>query len=209
MKNIFFFLLVGFSFKGMTQTIIPIQNYFDYNHSDNVYFKDVNNILDKFLGTWEYTDGSHYFKITFYKQEQTQIGKTSDGRVIYKKVQYSDRIYSQFIYKLNGATIYDTYPPGGLNPTPYKSDIDGERDVVENSNKLNLSYQEPSTTGCARDKMGMLEVQYQFANHTTDQLIWTRTDRNIGLPPYPCPSGTTPDTSEYQIPATMVLTKIN
>ncbi|MEZ4793141.1 MAG: DUF6705 family protein [Gelidibacter sp.] len=208
MKYLIFLLSITFSFNGVSQTVIPIENYFDYDNANNVYFKDVNNTFNKFLGVWESTNGSHYFKITFYKQNKTQVGITDDGVNLRTFTQYTDRIYSHFIYKLNGATIYDTYPPAGINPTPFKSDIDGENYVVINSNKLHLNYQEPSTTGCSRNQTGILEVEFQHVGQNTDQLIWTRTDRNIGLPPYPCPSGTTPDTSEYQIPANMVLTKI-
>ena len=49
MKSIFFFLLISFSFNAISQTVIPIENYFNYSNAETVYFKDVNNIFNKWL----------------------------------------------------------------------------------------------------------------------------------------------------------------
>lgn len=202
-------LLIGFNFATAQSPIEkPIEQYVDFIAANNVYFKDVNHIFDKFLHTWEYTNGPHYFKITFYKQEQYEFGKMSDGSNAMSITQFSDRIYSHFIYKYNGVVVYDTYPSGGdgLNTTDYSSYIDGT--MIKNTNELFMYYDEPSTTGCTRILTGLLDLKHQYQGQQA-QLIWTRTDKKSGYPAFGCPSGATPDTSDFQIPANMVLTKVN
>lgn len=197
MKKLILIIIVIFGINiANAQTEAPIENWINYVKSKNIYFKDVNNLFNKFLGTWEYNNGNQYFKITFYKQI-----KTFDGNY-----QYSDRIYSHFLYQYNGNTIYDTYPPGGISATPYFSYIDGSKHVVVNNNKLLLFYNEPSTTGCDRTKRGEVNLEHQYQGQVP-QLIWERTDFRVGK--YDCPQGTTPDTSAFQIPANMTLTKVN
>ena len=70
-KKIFILLFV-FCFtivkaQQNTWNIIPLEDQYKIENIglQNVYYKDVNNHLDKFLGTWVYYQGNENFKITW------------------------------------------------------------------------------------------------------------------------------------------------
>ena len=62
------------------QTIKPLEDEKLLTHINetNIYFKDVNNILDKYFGTWVYEDDTHYLKITFFKKTQKRMNGNKD-----------------------------------------------------------------------------------------------------------------------------------
>lgn len=189
-----------------SQSTIPIENIAFHIKENNVYFKDVNGLFNKFLGSWEYTSGPYYFKMTLTKKEQYQyaIG-------IRKSIQYTDYIDCHYIYKYNGITIYNFYPNNNLLTSNFsQSGINGYDYVIMNNNKLLLNYDEPSQTSCYRRKGGRLEIEHTYIGQTP-KLIWTRTDYDKGLQVkgFECQDGSLPDTSDFQIPANMVLTKVN
>jgi len=61
-----FLLLIGFNLKA--QTIIPIENYGNQSEStpNGTYYKDVNHLLDKYIGAWsgEYNGNTIIFIVT-------------------------------------------------------------------------------------------------------------------------------------------------
>lgn len=190
-------LLTWISVKA--QTVRPIEQYFKYSDDNNVYFKDVNSILPKFLGSWEYSSGSEYFKITFTKYNKVSVKGTT-------LTHYKDKIYSAFIYKQksgnNWVTIYDSaslnYAFIGLS-------------IVKSTNMIELYYFEPNSTGtCERNKFGDVVLEYLLVNPNNPQLQWTREENSSGMDPNePCPDGSPRDSSPFKIPAVMTLTKVN
>ena len=45
----------------------------DYGHTNNAYYKDIENELNPYLGTWLYTSSNDTLKIVLKKKEQIHI----------------------------------------------------------------------------------------------------------------------------------------
>lgn len=190
MKNIFKILLILFSISCFSQTIEqrPLESYFDSNCPKHVYFKDVNNLLDKYVGTWVYNDGTHYFKITFNKQTFHRETPVANKKITI----YTDRIYGLYQYKLNGVEVYNVtnmrYACSSFSPF---------------FNGFNITFNEPTTASCGRSKLGYVNLQHSISNGV-EQLTWIRTDENMEM--IWCQSF---DSTPFKTPANMVLTKVN
>jgi len=157
------------------------------------YYKDTNNLLDKFTGTWLYDDGIHYFKISFSKKEHV---KSNAGK------NYIDELVCEYLYKENNITIYNTY---GINSNinDYLANHISGSNVI--GNKVKLRYNEPPITSCARYKSGQLTLNY-IAN-TIPELIWAREyDKVFGVNNI-CDDGSIKDMSDFLIPENMTLIK--
>ena len=81
MKLFISLIVLIFSLSGKSQTI-PVEGYVDYKYefSDWAYIKDVNNVLDKFVGTWTgtYDQKNYSFFVTKIKQELTHVKLRED-----------------------------------------------------------------------------------------------------------------------------------
>ncbi|TYC08414.1 hypothetical protein ES677_14495 [Bizionia gelidisalsuginis] len=165
-----------------------------------VYYKDIENTLDKYLETWLYEDGTTYFKITFIKKEHTPL----TGGV---KVDYRDMIAGEYLLKINGITKYDTYGANNSSNDSMANYISGGLIVSENKLEI-LFYTEPPLNGlCERYASGKLLLEYTPIFGSADELIWTRTNNQLYGDTTECNDGTQMDTSEFLIPETMVLVK--
>lgn len=80
------FLFTSSSCKAQVTEIIPIQNHC-YPSTKNVYYKDVNNLLNPFVGTWVYTNGSTKLKIILKKAVNNYNGYYRED-LIYGEYQY-------------------------------------------------------------------------------------------------------------------------
>jgi hypothetical protein len=155
-----------------------------------IYYKDVLNTLDKYVGTWKYEDTSHFLQIKITKNEHVPKGIPG----FYNDPNFADYIYIEMLYKYNGVTKY-TYQ----NTLMY-----GNR--IRSVNSIELLYDEPSlTTSCSRKKQADLLLQY-IPNGLSSQLVWTRT-RRLPQGLWKCPDGTEIDNSDFLIPANLTLTK--
>ncbi len=67
MKNIINILLLFIFISCKSQTVYNINNA-DHFGKSGYYYKDVENLLDKYVGTWQYTNGNTSLKIVFKKQ---------------------------------------------------------------------------------------------------------------------------------------------
>lgn len=209
MKNLTTLMMILACYIGYNQTVVSLNNFGQYLSQDNVYFKDTNNYLNKFEGIWEYNDGTHHLIIRLFKVNQVLIGGGS-----LNITQYSDEIHSFIEYKTfeNGVWIskYNSFPyPEALNGICEKC-IKGTLQT-SNQNKLTMHYNEPSIS-CSRLKSATLYLTYALEiNSITPQLIWERImhgDNRFGMD-IPCPDGQMIDTSDFIIPANLVLTKID
>ena len=91
--TVFAFFLV----KSMGQTpIIDLQDR-DGTRLKNAYYKDVNNVLDPFVGTWLYTNGTTSLKIVLVKKSTALIGD-----------YYEDLIIGEYRYVLNGVEKFNS-----------------------------------------------------------------------------------------------------
>lgn len=207
MKKIFLILMIGItSYISYGQlTTKALEDFPQYHSTDNIYFKDLNNSYNKFIGLWEFNDGTHHLKLRLYK-----VSYVNRGGGIIKLERYRDEIHSFIEYKVKENGIWDTkyntfpYPnatSGGCNQCIYG--------VVDfNSNELYMEYNEPSPS-CERFKSATLSLTYGL-NGSIAQLIWQRKmdSDNRFLMEIPCPDGQMIDMSDFIIPANMVLTKI-
>ena len=66
---------------------------------ENAYYKDTNNILDPFVGTWVLNDGTKYLKIVFEKKVMVNTGNF-----------YEDLLIGEFQYKENSVEFANTLP---------------------------------------------------------------------------------------------------
>jgi len=171
------------------QSIIPIENQVNYNltESNGKYFKDVNGVYNKFLGTWKYqntvTNPTEIVEVIFYKQEHYFISNF-----------YEDRLYARFKYTKNGQVIFNTLT--GTDAALNRMIFGGFFINPANTNKTSLTYFEPDEERWTRKSILLLEYSVTLGNPA--QLTWH-------LDWYPIGEGV-PDP---KIPANMTLTKIN
>lgn len=167
------------------ETIKPLQQLGIFNEEPNTtyYYKDINNDLDKFVGTWIYNNGSINFTIKFYKLNHYQSG-TGD---------FYDKIYSKIKFINNGVIVYDT-----LNEFDYNhSDISGADLFLNDVNKLGLTYRESS--GIPVTSIPSVDLEYLPCTGLgcQPQLNWHNTYlKETAEEPWP-----------FVIPTDMILTK--
>lgn len=96
----------------------PIINIEDDDGSaiENAYYKDTNNLLDPFVGTWIFDDGTQYLKIVFEKRTMIYNGK-----------YYEDLLIGEFQYKENNVELTNTLSKltDPALPNVYHHSIDG------------------------------------------------------------------------------------
>ena len=112
---------------------------------ENAYYKDTNNILDPFVGTWVLNDGTKYLKIVFEKKVMVNTGNF-----------YEDLLIGEFQYKENNIELANTLP--NLTDTSitnvFKYSINGNYfmtnqtpfDNTTDNSRMSLIMGEPS--GC-------------------------------------------------------------
>lgn len=198
MKKAILTILFFTSIALKAQTVKPIENYFEFKNLDYIYFKDVNNHYNKFLGEWEATDGLHYVKIKIIKVPRVEQGLSSTGQRMMKIRRFVDEIVIECLYKYNGNEIYNTL----VNNPNISNFCIGQ--ILNNPNKLELMYLEPYT-GCGRNRTGWLVLTY--VTNSNQQLQWTRTEELSQDPETLCPANQV-DTSLYKIPANLTFTKL-
>lgn len=102
------FLLIAITVNS--QTIIPLESY-DGTREPNSYYQDINNVLDPFIGTWEFTEGSTIFRIVLNKASMAEVPNTE---VPY----FEDILYGEYKYVQNNVVMINTlnnvYPLGTI-----------------------------------------------------------------------------------------------
>ena len=83
------------------QTIVDLDDR-PLNRISGTYYKDTQNKLNPFEGTWIYDDGEYYIKFVFVKKIQVPVGD-----------YFEDILIGEFQYKINGTEIINTL--GNLN----------------------------------------------------------------------------------------------
>ncbi len=102
MKKIIITIVLLFGLHCVAQnTIIDIPNWNGETNPPNFYLKDVNHILDNFVGTWLYTNATTSLKIVFEKREYVHIGN-----------YYEDILIGEYQYYdiLNNTDLFNTLP---------------------------------------------------------------------------------------------------
>lgn len=82
---------------------------------DNTYYKDTNNLLNNFEGSWIWDDGTHYLKLVLQKKEMVDAGNYIE-----------DLLVGEFQYKENGVELMNTlHKLTQVLPSAYSHSIDG------------------------------------------------------------------------------------
>jgi hypothetical protein len=166
-------LLLSF-FCNAQQTELPIETEWvlDYTQTNNKYFKDINNVLNKFEGTWKYEDmtTNTVFEITFTKILHQEGHKNG----------FVDELICQFKLTINGIEQYNTYTTPCADcfiPSGFATYTEGYENgafiyTQPNVNMYVASIAEPDIEDdvLASD----LKLVYQYDTSTAiEVLIWT------------------------------------
>lgn len=90
-------VLMTFSCKAQT-TILTLEEKNIPDDLTGVYFKDLNNELNKFAGTWKYQNGSTSLTITLVKKQ------------VYNGEWYGDELLGEYDYVDNGTEVVNYLP---------------------------------------------------------------------------------------------------
>ena len=101
------------------QIIVPLGGSQDYQYTPNYYVKDVNLLLNKYIGTWKYTNGATEITLTLKKEIHYTISNTKN---------YQDLLVGEYQYIDNGIEKINTLIDLN-NPliTGYEHKISGSR----------------------------------------------------------------------------------
>ena len=168
------------------QTTYPLTNYnINILHSGN-YIKDTTGILDKFVGTWKYTNGNDEFTLRIIKKEHDNSFGLND--------YYQDVLYGGYKYIKNGSLLIDR-----LNFT-FNGYADPNCPLMQGSN-LSNNHNMITLVGNDRIVRKPVYIDLQIINPTT--MEWKMTPReNINF------NGTSPTPGAgWGIPTTVTLTK--
>ncbi|RPD94040.1 hypothetical protein EGM88_12670 [Aureibaculum marinum] len=95
MKKLLLIGLIILSTLNCKAQIIPIEEYIDYRDNeieipDGAYIKDVNNLLDKFIGTWEGTYNNKTYKFYITEITKSYLEISEDKLLIRYKITDTD-----------------------------------------------------------------------------------------------------------------------
>ena len=98
MKNIFIILTLTLSILSCKAQIAPLYKA-DPDLPEGTYYKDINNDLDKFEGTWLWQDGNNSFTLVLEKKVQVH----DDTANIYE-----DMIIGEYVYIVNNEELINS-----------------------------------------------------------------------------------------------------
>jgi hypothetical protein len=101
-KYIILFILIT-SISCKSQTTYSLSNYDTSVLKDNNYIKDLDGLLDKFVGTWKWIDSTNPNTYLIVQFEKVEHWNASNTRVFYK-----DLILGNYKYVVNGVEITNT-----------------------------------------------------------------------------------------------------
>lgn len=133
MKKLVYLLLLVALTKANAQDILAVEDKIYYNayEQKNKYFKDINNVFNKFLGNWKFEDNatnpSKILEVTIYKVENYSISG-----------YYKDCLYATYKYYENGIEIFNTENTNDHNI------YGGVFRYPDNTNKYHMIYDEPT-----------------------------------------------------------------
>lgn len=136
MKQLLYIILTfGYGISIWSQSpIVGLEENNLPDHFDGYYFKDLDNELDKYVGTWTYSQNGSILTIQLIKKEQVFNGSW-----------YKDELLGEYRYVENGLEVVN-YLPRLFSPTvnDLQHTIDG--------NKLVYRNYYPECTECAIDE---------------------------------------------------------
>lgn len=147
MKHILLLLILVPFWSCKAQS--PIKSlYNDYPGVTGAYYKDIDNDLDKFIGTWKYTSGTTSLTITLQKKIMQPF---NDNNVHY----YEDIIIGEYKYIENGVEKINTLSQLLTTKDPYEYNIVGNILIGQTNRKLRTSFSQPD-----REIQGMTQAMF-------------------------------------------------
>lgn len=137
MKKIFILILfISFANCKAQSPIIQSNAGHPYGDIPNAYYKDIDNLLNQFEGTWLYTNGNSSLKVTIVKKIMSYNGKYYEDYLIgdyqyiengVEKVNTLDNINNQVDHLIDGHSVY----PGNFNNPLCNECLRSERKVAD------------------------------------------------------------------------------
>lgn len=202
MKLYILSLTLLITLSGFSQTIKPLETEWtiDYSERNNSYFKDINNVLDKFVGTWKYEDTTTntVFEITFSKALHLESRKNG----------FTDELSAQFKLIINGVEQYNTYNTLcedcfiATGFASFTEGYDSNNNIIRtepNPNMYIASIAEPNIEQYIESSD--LKLVHQFNLGSPAQLIWTNKTSQVKR------IATGQIMNVYQMPLYMILIK--
>ena len=149
--KIFFFILLSVHIQAQTEVSLRA-DYGDY--PEGTYYKDLNNELNQFVGTWVYTEGSKKYTINFKKLIKWES--------TWGPHYYEDLIIGGYKLEVNNQVIHNSIK---TNSTFDNANLIGIN-FVKNENKYIIIFEDP--LNC--DINGKAVIEKNTAN--PNQLIW-------------------------------------
>jgi len=183
MKNIAILTLFLLNMACNAQSPIYTLGQSPINKPKNSYLKDTNNILNKFAGTWKYSESGKVFTIILNKAEMVNLDD-----------YYVDELQGNFKYLINNNIIANTTTP---NFNGKNSRIFGFT-LWDDPNKVTLFFYDPE-----RPRMGArVTLTYSHVNgveklHWDLQLTGYRSSRDPNMNP----------ATDFRVPTDVVLVK--
>ncbi len=158
---VFFLTIMACKAQFYPQGVVPLENYSSYVESlaenesipGGLYFKDVNNVLDKYLGTWtgSYEGKDYLFEITKKIAVSDNIGsdplKFDELRIHYKITNSSGEVLAntlnlpdESVYVISGLTFADD------QSKLYRARYQGEQTACGQSGVLFLDMRDTDST---------------------------------------------------------------
>ena len=130
MKKTFIIAIAMFTLSCYAQTpILPLETCKGSQNTPNAYYKDINLILNQFIGTWKYASGQDTLIIKFKKIEMFY---NQSPEVNY----YEDYLVGEYRYVKNGVELINSLSSFDLETNPYKFSIWGGVIKDNNSNPI-------------------------------------------------------------------------
>lgn len=99
MKNLLTISLLISFFNCSSQTVVPLNARSTDIPTSNYYRKDLDNVLNKFEGTWKYQNGNTSFTVKFVKKQKVKVTD-----------YYTDELCGWYQYIEDGVEIVNTIP---------------------------------------------------------------------------------------------------
>lgn len=144
MKKIFFTTILTILAMACKAQTVPLDaSYWEY--PEGTYIKDTFNEMDKFVGTWQYTEGTNTLVIVLQKKTH-----------IYNGEYYEDFLVGEYRYVSNGVEIVNTLPllNSTININGDNNNIQGKMiipnnmfpscdDCVDSERRFQLGFYDP------------------------------------------------------------------
>ncbi len=154
MKNL---LKVAFAllFVNCNAQIIDLDDKGLYRHyPQGAYFKDINNFLDPFTGTFLYTNGNTSLKIVLLKRINE-----------YSSLYSEDIIYGGYEYKVNNVTVINTLPEN------FQANTFSSKYYINGNLYITNDYYPPCTTCAPNEKRLFISIRDTQCSYSRNLLI--------------------------------------